>query len=220
MVGARFPSYMADMPALPTHAPLLAVIAGLVLLIWLASRIRLLRGLLQLAVWGGLLWLLAVALGERGRFDPALGRLAGLIDGGGQTVSGDVVRVKLSRDGHFWVRATLDGVPRRLLVDSGATVTALSTDTARAAKLDVRRTAVPILLRTANGTVAADSARVATLRFGTITAHDLPVVVSPAFGGTDVLGMNFLSKLKSWRVEEGVLVLEPHHPQHDPAGQA
>ena len=32
-------------------------------------------------------------------------------------------------------------------------------------------------------------------------------------GDTDVLGMNFLSRLKSWRVEEGVLVLVPHHPQ-------
>jgi aspartyl protease family protein len=39
------------------------------------------------------------------------------------------------------------------------------------------------------------------------------VVVSPAFGDTDVLGMNFLSRLKSWRVEDGVLVLVPHHPQ-------
>jgi aspartyl protease family protein len=25
--------------------------------------------------------------------------------------------------------------------------------------------------------------------------------------------MNFLSKLKSWRVEDGTLVLVPHHPQ-------
>jgi aspartyl protease family protein len=53
----------------------------------------------------------------------------------------------------------------------------------------------------------------AELRFGTIVARDLPVVVSPAFGTTDVLGMNFLSKLKSWRVEGRTLILEPHHPQ-------
>lgn len=37
----------------------------------------------------------------------------------------------------------------------------------------------------------------------------LPVVVSPAFGDTDVLGMNFLSRLKSWRVEGDTLILEP-----------
>ena len=39
------------------------------------------------------------------------------------------------------------------------------------------------------------------------------MVVSPAFGETDVLGMNFLSRLKSWRVEGSTLILEPHHPQ-------
>lgn len=202
------------MPPLPAHLHLPAILAGLVLLLWFVSRISWLRGLFQLAIWGGLIWLMAVTLGERGQYDPALGRLSGLFEGGGQEVSGDVVRVKLSRDGHFWVRATINGVPRRLLVDSGATVTALSTRTAEAAGLDVRQPTMPILLRTANGTVSADSARIATLRFGTITARDLSAVVSPAFGDTDVLGMNFLSKLKSWRVEDGVLIMEPHHPQH------
>jgi len=38
-------------------------------------------------------------------------------------------------------------------------------------------------------------------------------VVSPAFGETNVLGMNFLSRLASWRVEENTLILVPHHPQ-------
>lgn len=198
---------------LPDHLSPALLLGGLVVLALVASRIPILRRLVQLAIWGGLIWLLAVVLGQRGQFDPALGRLAGLVDGGGQTVSGDAVRVKLSRDGHFWVRATINGTPRRMLVDSGATVTALSAETARLAGLHVTRPLMPILLRTANGTVAAESARVTTLRFGTITAHDLPVVVSPAFGDTDVLGMNFLTKLKGWRVEDGVLILQPHHPQ-------
>jgi aspartyl protease family protein len=38
----------------------------------------------------------------------------------------------------------------------------------------------------------------------------LPVVMSPAFGEVNVLGMNFLSQLKSWRVEDGDMLLEPH----------
>ena len=59
----------------------------------------------------------------------------------------------------------------------------------------------------------AQSSTIGELRLGDITARDLAVVVSPAFGDTDVLGMNFLSRLKSWRVEDGVLVLVPHHPQ-------
>ena len=100
-----------------------------------------------------------------------------------------------------------------MLIDSGATVTALSTDTAASAGLVVQDNMVPIVLNTANGQVTAQTSTVGELRLGDITARDLAVVVSPAFGDTDVLGMNFLSRLKSWRVEDGVLVMVPHHPQ-------
>jgi aspartyl protease family protein len=62
-------------------------------------------------------------------------------------------------------------------------------------------------------TSSAAACAVRELRLGDIAARDLGVVVSPAFGDTDVLGMNFLSKLKSWRVEGQTLILEPHHHQ-------
>jgi aspartyl protease family protein len=42
-------------------------------------------------------------------------------------------------------------------------------------------------------------------------------VTSPGLGDLDVLGMNFLSKLQSWRVEGRTLVLVPHHPQSSPS---
>jgi aspartyl protease family protein len=36
---------------------------------------------------------------------------------------------------------------------------------------------------------------------------------APGLGTLDVLDMNFLSKLDSWRVQGGALILVPHHPQ-------
>ena len=100
-----------------------------------------------------------------------------------------------------------------MLIDSGATVTALSANSAAEMGLRPNDATFPIVLNTANGQVSAQTATVSELRLGDITARDLEVVVSPAFGDTDVLGMNFLSRLKSWRVEDGTLVLVPHHPQ-------
>lgn len=179
----------------------------------IARRVPILRVLLSLASWAVLAGILVVVFNQREQFDPYLQRVARLLKIEDQSVVGKETRIRMSPDGHFWARVTVDGVARRMLVDSGATVTALSTGTARAAALDVRRSVFPMILNTANGRIEAQTAEVRELRLGNVVARDIGVVVSPAFGETDVLGMNFLSKLKSWRVEGNVLVLEPHRPQ-------
>ena len=179
----------------------------------IARRVPVLRMLGMLATWGALIVLLLFLVGQRGKFDPYLSRVAAILKLDDQQVVGKEVRIAMSGDGHFWARVRIGGVDRRMLVDSGATITALSTRTASAAGLKVERPIFPLLIQTANGQISADTADVPELRLGNIVARDLSVVVSPAFGETDVLGMNFLSRLKSWRVEGRTLVLTPHHPQ-------
>lgn len=132
---------------------------------------------------------------------------------GEQTVDGDTVRIRLAPDGHFWVNGEINGVAKRLLVDSGATVTALSSETAAEAGVEVPDNGYPVMLRTANGVVPAKRGNIDRLSIGGLDAENLPVVVSPGFDGIDVLGMNFLSRLKSWRVEGRTLILEPPEEQ-------
>ncbi|PVE60072.1 TIGR02281 family clan AA aspartic protease [Arthrobacter sp. TPD3018] len=179
----------------------------------IARRVPVLRVALSLVSWVVIAGLLLVVITERERFDPYLQYVTRLLKLDDQNVVGEETRIRMSADGHFWAKVTIDGVNRRMLVDSGATLTALSTETATAASLDVRDSLIPIVLNTANGRIQARSATVRDLKLGDIVARDLPVVVSPAFGDTDVLGMNFLSKLKSWRVEGNTLILVPHHHQ-------
>jgi len=105
------------------------------------------------------------------------------------------------------------GVKTRMLIDSGATVTAISHGTARAARINTGRTLTPIMLRTANGVTPAETGSVDELRAGNIVARNLKIVTAPGMGELDVLGMNFLSQLQSWRVEGKTLILVPHHPQ-------
>ncbi len=64
-------------------------------------------------------------------------------------------------------------------------------------------------MTTANGKVEARRSSIATLAIGPVIASDLPVVVSPAFGEINVIGMNMLSRLKSWGVQDGEMVLTP-----------
>jgi aspartyl protease family protein len=126
-----------------------------------------------------------------------------------QRTQGQALRVAVSADGHYWVDGALNGTPTRFLIDSGASVTALSESAARAAGLNVDETGFPMIMQTANGQVEAHRSNVATLSLGPIHASDLPVVVSPAFGEINVIGMNMLSRLKSWGVQDGEMVLTP-----------
>jgi aspartyl protease family protein len=126
-----------------------------------------------------------------------------------QRISGRTVRLRMASDGHFWANVTINGTPVRMLVDSGATVTSLGMDTAKAAGLDLNQNPIPVQIETANGAVMAHTSSVDRLTLGPIVATDLRVDVAEEFGATNVLGMNFLSRLKSWRVDNGWLILEP-----------
>ena len=203
-----------DISALGGHQPLLIAIAVVFLILVVGRRIPVLGRLISLVMTLALVAALVFVLQQQERFNPLFARIAEqlhLTDP--QQVVGDETRVPMARDGHFWVRVDLGGVERRMLVDSGATITALSSETAAAAGLTPRVAPFPMLIRTANGTVPARTAVVPKLRIGNVVARDLPVVVSPAFGEMNVVGMNFLSRLKGWRVEDDTLILTPHHPQ-------
>ncbi len=201
------------LPDLGPQGPLYLAIAGALVAVTIARRIPVLRTLVSVATWVILAGLLVTVLGQREAFDPYLGRIAAALKLDGQEVVGGETRIRQSADGHFWVRVTVGGVRQRMLVDSGATVTALSARTAVQMGLQPSTGIVPVLLTTANGTVRAQTVTVPELRLGSIVARDLSAVVSPAFGDVNVVGMNFLSRLKSWRVEDNTLILVPHHPQ-------
>ncbi|WP_288416686.1 retropepsin-like aspartic protease [uncultured Novosphingobium sp.] len=132
-----------------------------------------------------------------------------------QSVQGGETRVAMDRDGHFWLRVTINGVPSRFLIDTGATLTAISPALAEAAQLKEKPFPQAIMMRTANGTVQAQLTSIDELRFGSVVARDLDAVVAPGLGDANVIGMNLLSRLASWRVEGRTLILVPHHPQDE-----
>jgi aspartyl protease family protein len=187
------------------------IVAGVAVLVVIARRIRILGMLMTI----GLIAASIALFTRRASFDAGLDGVARAFNLGdqGQQVVGKEMRVPMARDGHFWVHVKVGETEQRMLVDSGATVTALSSNAARAMRLQVETPLFPVVLQTANGSINAQTAVIPELRIGNVLARDLPVVVSPAFGEMNVVGMNFLSRLKSWRVEGRTLILEPHHPQ-------
>lgn len=166
---------------------------------------RLFRALFSFAILAFMLFVLF----QQAPYDPVLSRWTDRLGLSSQHVAGDEVRIAMASDGHFWAQVAINGVEQRMLIDSGATITALSADTARRALVDREPSIAPVMLRTANGMVRADTGTVERLQMAGIEVQNLKVVISPAFGDTNVIGMNFLSQLESWRVEGNTLILVP-----------
>jgi aspartyl protease family protein len=193
------------------HLALYAV--GAALLIMFLQRIPYVGRFIRFAFTLGLLAFLIFIVLQQAPYQPELARFTDKLGLDDQQVAGKELHVHMSSDGHFWVVASINGVQRRMLIDSGATVTAISQSTVRAAKVDAGTGLAPVILQTANGAAPAQTGKVDEIRVGNIVARNLRIVTSPGLGQLDVLGMNFLSKLQSWRVEDRTLILVPHHPR-------
>ena len=126
---------------------------------------------------------------------------------GSPVVEGSIVRIPMAIDGHFWVEATINGVPAKFLVDSGATVTTIGGLLAREAGL-VSDDNAGQLVRTGNGIVKVASARAEQIAVGTIQRRNQRVYVA-ANDDLNVIGMSYLSTLSRWSVEGRWLILEP-----------
>lgn len=125
----------------------------------------------------------------------------------GSSVSdGQSLRVPIADDGHFWVDAKVNGHSLRFMIDSGATVTTISRGAAEDAGVptDGRRSVV----ETAAGPTSSIQSSANSLEVGSIERRNFPVDVNE-HDDMNLLGMNFLRSLSSWRVEGTYLVLQP-----------
>lgn len=121
-------------------------------------------------------------------------------------LGGNVIRVPLAVDGHFWVQAEVNGVPVDFLIDSGATMTTIGRKTAALAGVPVGQQRNQ-LVRTGNGLIRVATARAQIVALGDVERRDVRMFVADG-DELNVLGMNFLTSLQRWGVEGRWLVLE------------
>ena len=125
---------------------------------------------------------------------------------GTEIVQGEEVRIPMADDGHFWVSAKLNGHDVRFMVDSGASTTTISRDVAVASGVPIGNEHV--IVQTANGMARATKGYASRLQIAHIERADFPIDINEN-DDTNLLGMNFLSSLQSWRVAGTYLVLRP-----------
>jgi aspartyl protease family protein len=117
--------------------------------------------------------------------------------------------VKADRNGHYFVAADINGTTVAVMVDTGATGVALSYDDAEKVGLHPHGLDFDTPINTANGVVQAAPVKLRRVEVDNVRVRDVEGLVLPdgAMRGS-LLGMSFLSRLSSFRIENGILYLK------------
>lgn len=119
------------------------------------------------------------------------------------------VEIRANANGHFETRAEINGRNVDVMVDTGATVVALTYEDARGAGIRLDASDFKHQVSTANGT-----ARVASITLDKVAIDDIivrnvrAVVAEPGKLHVTLLGMSFLSRLSRAEMSRGVLLLQ------------
>ena len=197
------------MDRLATPEAIYAIIILVVIASGLAARRLPLRQYARMIfAWIGIFALVFIGFSFRPELSMMWNRVKGELTGAPrQSIEGETLRLVRQDDGHFWLRASVNGVTADFMVDSGASTTAVGAGLAKEAKieLDGRTTE----LETANGVIEAKLGEVRAFRVGDLQIDDHSVVIADNFGDTNVVGMNFLDSFGSWSVKDDVMELRP-----------
>jgi len=112
-------------------------------------------------------------------------------------------------NGHFEVAGEVDGRRLDFMVDTGASVIALTARDAASLGIHPAESEYRALVRTANGTVRAAPVTLDRVEIEDIVEYDVGAMVLPDGALSDnLLGLTFLSKLRKFEYSDGKLVLE------------
>jgi aspartyl protease family protein len=125
---------------------------------------------------------------------------------GSKSSSGDV-RLDRAGDSHFYADTEIDGTNVRMMVDSGASIVALTRRDAEAIGIDVDRLPISGTARTAGGDVPMRTVTLDSVEVDGIEVRNVEAAVVDADMGVSLLGQSFLSKLDAVNVEGDTMTL-------------
>jgi aspartyl protease family protein len=118
------------------------------------------------------------------------------------------VRIRRRPDGHFIAKTEVNGVSLTMLIDTGASTVVLKPIDAQRLGIDVDKLKYTVPVQTANGTTYAAHVRLRSLSLGPISLKDVEALVAkPGTLRENLLGMSFLSRLRSYEFTTDMLTL-------------
>ena len=172
------------------------------------------QALRDAGVWAGMGLLLISLYALRDELEPLVARVAGeLVPGAPVVLQGEPgeprsVRIRRHNGGQFHARTRINDASITMIVDTGAASVVLNTRDAQAIGVDTRslRYTVPVL--TANGTSRAARIRLRAVSIGNLEIRNVDALVAqPGSLHQSLLGMSFLSRLRSYEFSGDFLTL-------------
>jgi len=111
-------------------------------------------------------------------------------------------------DGHYWARADIGGTSIKLLVDTGASIVALTWKDAQRMRLKPEELDFKWAINTANGETFGASVLISTIRIGNVEIENVEaMVLKDGLLENSLLGMSFLGKLYSYEFKQNQLII-------------
>jgi aspartyl protease family protein len=127
----------------------------------------------------------------------------------GAGTDGTRVVISAGSGGHFLTQGQINGIQTQMVVDTGATLVALSS--AEAQRLGLKyQSGTPLQMSTANGVVPGWHLQLSSVRLGDVTVYGVDAVVSAGAMPYVLLGNSFLSRFQMTRTNEQ-MVLEKRY---------
>ncbi len=176
---------------------------------------RMSKAVKDFAIWVAIALALVLAYAFKDDAKYLYQRLAGELAPPGTTISvgtatqgESAVRIRKRSDGHFVVRAEVNGQPITMLVDTGASTIVLTPADAAAIGISTSSLSYSVAVSTANGTAYAAPVRIERIAVGTIERRGLDALVARRGAlSQSLLGMNFLRQLRDFSISGDFLTL-------------
>ena len=179
------------------------------------ERTRPMQAIRYIVVWLAIGFALIAGYSYREELSVVGERVVGELRPAGEIVSSEVnedgeraVRIRPRMDGHFAVRASVNGQSMTLMVDTGASSVVLKPADAERAGVDLDKLSYTVAVDTANGMTYAAAVRLRTLAVGPLLVRNVDaLVVRPGSLKENLLGMSFLRRLRSYEFAKDYLTL-------------
>ena len=166
------------------------------------------EGVRNIAIWMGIAAVLVLGYTYYPQIeDAANDARSQLIPGYPVNISATEMEFSKDRDGDFLIIGGANMAQVKFLVDTGASDIVLSPEDAQRAGIDTSKLSFDRTYETANGEGRGAAATLDTLQIGDMKLFNVPVSVNRTKMRTSLLGMSFLSRMKSFEFRDRKLTL-------------